>query len=110
MHDIVDRNCVNNVHMYGIEVKYFDVVCVQWCTCKIDIEMEPRRIPCNYMAIQEFIINMPNAQSIESMCNNVHNYISDNYQPYSVTVKCKCEDAKFMPVEVTRRSEQLWEI
>lgn len=93
---------ISNLHMYGIKKKFFCPIGKSECTYEIEIDMEPRKIICDYLDVDVFIRGMEYQQTLESACAVICNHMVDEYQPDAAMVKVKCEDAKHMPVEVTK--------
>lgn len=93
---------ISNLHMYGIKKKCYCPIGQSECTYEIEIDMEPRNTICDYLEVDLFIKKMEYQQTLESACMLICDYMSSEYQPNGVMVKVKCEDAKHMPVEVTK--------
>lgn len=93
---------ISNLHMHGIKRKFFCPVGQSECTYEIEIDMEPRKVICDYLEVDTFIRDMDSNATLEACCATICDYMAKEYQPHAVMVKVKCDDARHMPAEVIK--------
>lgn len=74
-----------------------------WYTNQITVEFTPTKTIPDYCEIDEFTRGLAGRKLlIEDVVNEIHKYINKEYLPASLRVTSKVDDAKHMPVIVTK--------
>lgn len=84
-------------------IKCFCPIGKSWCTYQIEVTMEPGNIIPDYLEVAEFFDKgLDTMATLEKCCADVLDYFVNGYEPKSVCVTIHCDDAKHMPVTVSK--------
>lgn len=79
-----------------------------WYTNQLSVTMIPRDIIPDYCEIDDFTRSLGGKEMIiEDVIDAVYTYLAENYKPLELYVESYVEDAKHMPVTVTKDSARL---
>ena len=84
-------------------IKCFCPIGKSWCTYQVEVSMEPGNIIPDYLDVVRFFDEgLDTMATLEKCCADVLDYFVREYQPMSAEVVVYCDDAKHMPVTVSK--------
>lgn len=77
-----------------------------WYTNQITVEFEPTDTIPDYCEVDDFVRGLSGKSLlIEDVVASIYNYVYQEYSPAYLRVSSKVDDAKHLPVTVTKQSK-----
>ena len=92
-----------NIIQLKHNIKCFCPIGKSWCTYQVEVTMKPGNIIPDYLDVVRFFDEgLDTMATLEKCCADVLDYFVREYQPMSAEVVVYCDDAKHMPVTVSK--------